>query len=180
MQTRWITVLCVLALLALPVAHADEGTAFDGNDAPGPLDIRSLAHSHRVNDRGVTQLVHTVRLYERWPVQRLRHRGYINLFLDLPGNDGWREERAVYISYEDGRLRAEMIDQSVDPPEPMGYVPLRRPNRRTMKVLLRQSHLGLGVSSYRWHAVSYVEARHDLCGRSGGCSDITGRLRHDL
>lgn len=180
MRKRWFVAVSILGLFALPAANADESRFLDGNDAPGPLDIRSVAHSHQVNERGVAQLVHTVRLYERWPVHRLTHRGYINLFFDLPGNEGWHEERAVYISYEGGRLRAEMIDQSVDPPQPMGSVPLRRPNPRTVKVLLRELHLGPGVSSYRWNAVSYVEARHNLCGRAGGCSDITASLRHDL
>lgn len=172
--------ILVLSLIGIPTSHADRVRLRDADDATGPLDIAWTRHGHRTNDKSVRQLDNTVRLYERWPVQRLRHRGYINLFFDLPGNPDWREERAVYVSYEDGKLRAEMIDFGADPPEPMRYVSLRRPDHRTIKVIFRKSLLGKGnFNRYMRHAV-YIEESHELCGESGGCEDLTDNLRHDL
>lgn len=176
-----LVTISALIVADVSVVSADDGRRRDADDATGPLDIAWIRHSHRTSDRGVHHLVHTVRLFEPWPVRRLRHRGYINLFFDLPGNRDWREERALYISYENGRLRAEMINFGVDPPESMKYVALWRPNRRTVKVafgrsLLSQSDFGY----YTWRALSFIEEGHELCDRSGGCTDSTGELRHDV
>lgn len=78
------------------------------------------------------------------------------------------------ISYEDGRLRAEMINFGVDPPESMQYVALWRPDRRTVKVAFGRSLLsGSDFGYYAWWALTFIEEGHELCGRSGGCTDST-------
>lgn len=178
-----IAVSLLAGVLMMP-ATGDERRVRDGNDAHGPLDIAWVKHGHRTNAKGQRQLVHTIRLFERWPVQRLRHRGFIHLLFDLKGNPNWREEREVVISYEDGRLRAELIDFAADPPTFMRTVPMWRPNGRTIKVAFRRWALRRrSFSFYRWKALSFIEERHPLCGRSGGCADLVPKryyIRHEL
>lgn len=173
-----------LFLFAGVSVQADTKRVDDPDDAKGPLDIAWIKHEHRTTAAGVRQFVHTVRLYERWPVDRLRHRGFINLFFDLRGNRDWREERAVYITYKKGKLRAELFNFAADPPTFLRTVPMWRPNERTVKFALRESDLRRRpFSYYRWFAVSFIEERHPLCGRSGGCNDYApkrGYVRHDL
>lgn len=129
-------------------------------------------------------MVHTIRLQRRWPLRRLRHHGYVKLFFDLRGNRGWREERAVWITYEDGRLQAELVNYAADPPQVMHRIPLWRTNGRTIKVAFRKSALRRrDFAYYDWIALSFVEERHPLCGRRGGCSDYApdrGYIRHRL
>lgn len=177
-------VACLLALAFISSVAADERRVRDGNDARGPLDVAWVKHGHRTNADGVRQLVHTVRLYERWSVQRLRHRGFVNLFFDLRGNEGWRPERAAYITYHDGRLRAELVNFAADPPQFMRVIPMWRPNPKTVKIAFRKSALRRrGFSYYKWNLVSFVDEGHPSCEESGGCSDNIpnrGWLRHDL
>ncbi|HWC14850.1 MAG TPA: hypothetical protein VG929_09670 [Actinomycetota bacterium] len=174
---------CLLAVASVPV-QADTKRITDGDDVEGPLDIAWIKHEHGTNAAGLRKLVHTVRLYERWPVDRLRHRGFINLFFDLRGDPDWREERAVYITYDNGKLRAELYDFAADPPTFLRTVPMWRPNGRTIKFALRKSDLRRRpFSYYRWFALSFIEERHPLCGESGGCDDHApdrGYVRHDL
>lgn len=182
MSTKRGLAICAVVLTATfgAVGHADEITARDTNDVAGPLDIAMIAHSHASGDQRVQRVTHRVRLFERWPVRRLRHQGYINLFFDLPGNSGWREERAVYVAYDRGRLRAQMINFGVDPPEPMRYVRLRRPTPRSITVSFDQTLLRAELARYSWYAVSFIEGRHQLCGEHRGCRDVTPHLRHNL
>lgn len=178
-----VAVLIVMGLNLFPAA-ADEKRFRDGNDAKGPLDIAWVKHGHRTNAKGQRQLVHTIRLFERWPVRRLKHRGFINLFFDLKGDPDWREERAIYITYHDGHLRAELVNFAADPPKFMRLVPMWRPNARTVKVAFRKSALrGRSFSFYRWKAISFIEEDHRLCGEAGGCADGVPQrryLRHTL
>lgn len=180
----FLLIVGCLLLFAGVSGQADTKRVQDRDDAKGPLDIAWIKHEHRTNAAGVRRLVHTVRLYERWPVDRLRHRGFINVFFDLRGNRDWREERALYITYHKGKLRAELLNFAADPPTFLRIVPLWRPNRRTVKFALRKSDLRRrSFSYYRWLAVSVIEERHPLCGHSGSCDDHApnrGYVRHDL
>lgn len=173
-----------MGCLLLPTGasvQADTKRMNDRDDAKGPLDIAWIKQEHRTTAAGVRQLVHTIRLYERWPVDRLRHRGFINLFFDLRGNRDGREERAVYITYHKGKLRAELYNFATDPPVFLRTVPMWRPNARTVKFALQKSDLRhRPFSYYRWLAVSFIEEGHPSCGRTGGCDDQAGYLRHDL
>lgn len=182
-----LLVVVAVSLIAggsLAPATADERRLRDGNDAEGPLDISWVSHGHRTNAKGQRQLVHTIRLFERWPVQRLRHRGFINLFFDLKGNQGWRPEREIVISYVDGRLRAELVNFAADPPQFMRFVPLWRPDGRTVKVAFRRSALRQRkYGYYDWEGLSFIEEGHPLCDRPGGCSDgfpNRGSIRHEV
>jgi hypothetical protein len=184
---RTLEILLILSFVMAFIgagARADTDRRSDANDATGPLDIAWIKHSHRTTDAGTHRLVHTIRLYERWPVNRLRHRGFINVFFDLRGNKDGPPERAVYITYDGGKLRAELMDFATDPPRFLRRLPLRRPNGRTVRFTLRKSDLRRRpFSYYRWQAVSFIEEGHRLCGRSGGCDDRApnrGYLRHNL
>jgi hypothetical protein len=174
---------CAVSLMGSLVS-ADTVRGPDGDDIKGPLDIAWIKHSHRSTKDGGQRLVHTIRLYERWPVKRLRHQGFINVFFDLRGNRYWRPERAVYISFEDGKLRAELVNFAADPPQFVRRLRLRRPDGRTVKFALRKSDLRRrSFPNYRWQAVSFIEEDHPLCGRPGGCDDQapnSGYLCHDL
>ena len=177
----------MLGSVALP-AGADQRRARDADDTKGPLDIAWIKHGHRTNTRGVRQLVHTVRLYKRWPARRLRHRGYVHLFFQLRGHPGNPEERTLWIVYEKGKLRARMYNALGDPPKFLANVGLWRPDGRTVKVTFRKSLLRRRpFDHYKWSALSYIEGGHPLCGRSNGCGDFApdlkrGKryLRHDI
>ncbi len=177
-----VTVVSLIAGVALAPVTAGERRVQDGNDAHGPLDVAWVKHGHRTNAEGQRQLVHTIRLFERWPVKRLRHRGFINLFFDLRGNQNWRPEREIVISYVDGGLRAELVNFAADPPQFMHFVPMWRPDARTVKVAFRRSALReRKYGYYEWHTVSFIEERHPLCDRPGGCSDNVpnrGSIQH--
>jgi len=163
---------------ALLPARADNRRRWDGNDTRGPLDIASIKHAHRTNDRGNRQLVHTVRLFEGWPVKRLRHQGYIHLFFQLPGHPGNPEERTLRITYDDGRLRGEMFNSLGDPPRFLAKVAVWRPNPKTVKAAFRKTLLRRrSFDAYQWSALSYVEDRHPLCNRSAGCGDWAPNVR---
>jgi len=175
-RVSWVLAVVIGALLV--PAGADERRRRDGDDTTGPLDIAWIKHAHRTSPRGVRQLVHTVRLYERWPANRLRHRGYIHLFFQLKGHSGSPEERTLWIIYKDGRLRARMYNTLGDPPKFLAKVGLWRTNGRAVKVAFRKSLLRRrAFSRYRWGALSYIEGDHPLCDRSQGCGDFAPDLR---
>ncbi|MDQ4126060.1 MAG: hypothetical protein M3134_10765 [Actinomycetota bacterium] len=168
--------ICLLVLVGVFVshgaAHADTRGWRDGNDARGPLDIVRIEHAHRASPDGVRQLLHTVRLDRGWPVDRLRHRGFVHLIFELPGHPDNPPERAVWIVYRKGKLVATMYNTLGDPPRKLARVALLRPNRRTLKVAFPKSLLRKGdVRRYRWNVVSFVEGRHELCPRRSGCTD---------
>jgi hypothetical protein len=160
-------------------ATADERRSRDGDDASGPLDIAWIKHAHRINASDVHQLVHTVRLYQPWPVEQLRHRGYILLFFQLPGHRGNPEERTLWITYRRGSLQAKMYNTLGDPPRFLARVTLWRPNPTTVKVAFRKRLLRhRDFDRYEWGALSFVEERHRLCGGSQDCDDFAPDLRN--
>lgn len=178
MRRMLLVAIAVAVGLAVMPAAADQKRVVDGNDTTGPLDIHWIKHAHRTNAKGQRQLVHTVRLYERWPVRRLRHRGYVHLFFQLRGHPGNPEERTLWIIYENGKLKAEMYNTLGDPPKYLRDVRLWRPDGRTVKVAFRKSLLRRrDFNYYKWGALSYIEGRHPLCGRSQGCGDFAPDVR---
>lgn len=182
---RSLSLLTMVTLtLLVPVSVADEHRVRDGADAHGPLDLARVKHGHRTTPAGVRRLLHIVRLDERWPVEKLRHQGYVHLFFDLPGRPDWREERAVWVTYDNGRLRAELVNFAADPPFVMREVRLRRPDGRTLRISFRRSALRRRpFVRYDWYVISNIEQRHPLCGGRDDCHDRApdGRqIRHRL
>ncbi len=187
---RQLTIICAVLVLAASVvpAEADTRRRSDGNDTRGPLDIARIEHGHRVNAKGARQLTHTVRTYGEWRSRLLRRRAFIHLFFQLKGHPGNPEERAVWITYEDGRLQAEMYNTLGDPPKFLAKVSVWRPDERTVKIAFRKRLLRRrSFDHYGWTTLSYIEQSHRFCDRRGGCGDFAPNmrggkryLRHDL
>lgn len=163
------TLLCAAFV---PAARADRARLRDGNDARGPLDIARISHGHRGN-----RLVHTIRLRGPWPAKKLRHRGFAHVYFELRGHPGNPPERTVQIVYERGELVARMYNSLGDPPRHVRRVALRRPDRRTVRVLFPAKLLRRGLQRYKWNTVTFVESGHDLCRRRSGCVDWGPDLR---
>lgn len=166
-----LTTFLLWAVL-VPAAGADGKRRRDGNDARGPLDIARVAHGHRGE-----RLAHTIRLRRAWPVKKLRHRGFAHIYFELRGHPGNPPERTLQIVYERGQLVARMYNSLGDPPRHIRRVALRRPDRRTVRVLFPKKLVRKGVHRYKWNAVTFVEGGHDLCRRRAGCTDWAPDLR---
>jgi hypothetical protein len=72
-RTRFVIgILCALIMLFPTGAGADTSSMGDGNDAEGPMDIKSITQGHRrrqLDEVGQYQrlLVHEFETYEAWP-----------------------------------------------------------------------------------------------------------------
>lgn len=163
-----LTVL-LSTLLAAPAALGDTKRVRDGNDAHGPLDIRSISHAHRKASDGTNRLVHTVRLQRAWPVRKLGKHAYLLLSFRLPGKPG-SAERTVQIEYEKGRLVAWMFDTSVEPGKDLAPVRLKH-KERTLRVSFPKILLRDGLHRYRWNAASVVERKSRMCRLVVPCVD---------
>lgn len=168
MRVRALAVVATVtfsSLLAAPAVQADVTRYRDGNDAHGPLDIRSVSHAHRSR-----RLVHTVRLKRAWPVRKLRAQAYLLFHFNL-GKRAGSPERTLQVEYEEGSLVAWMFDTTVDPGKSLAPVDLARPNARTLRVSFPKSLLRAGLRRYAWNAATVVERRSRLCDVVVACVD---------
>ena len=164
----------VVALVAVGNARADTKRISDGNDRPGPLDIRSATHGH-AGDR----VVHTISTFRRWRVGRIGPKTP-NLFAVEISTDGDRAlERVVLIFSRNGRMVAPVFRRSGRRFIQIGSATASRPSRRTVRVSIRRSLLG-NPKGYRWNAHSQYQA-------AGACSDVcidkapnSRRVLHDI
>jgi hypothetical protein len=164
----------VVALIAVGEARADTKRVSDGNDRPGPLDIRSATHGHD-GDR----VVHTISTFGRWGVG-LIGRNTSNLLALEINTDGDRAvERVILIWSRNGRMRAPVFRRSGRRFIGIGSATASRPNGRTVRVSIHPRLLG-DPRGYRWNAHSQFQA-------PGGCSDFcidkapnSRRVFHDL
>jgi hypothetical protein len=169
---RGVTVLTALlvALVAVDSAYADRKGVSDGNDRPGPMDIRAASHGHE-GDR----VTHTISTFSRWGVGLLRGD---NLFAIEISTDGDRAfERVVLVFSRNGRLVAPVIRLPAG--TLIGSARASKPNGRTMRVSIRRSLLG-NPGGYRWVA-------HSQYKKSGACSQFCvdhapnrGSVLHDI
>lgn len=167
-----LLIACFVLAAVWSPGLADERTFRDPARAKGVLDIEAIRHSHRANEKGVRQLVHTIRLEQAWPVKKLRHRGFVHVNFQLPGHPGSPEERAVWIVYRRGHLVAKMYRTLGDPPALVGRAALWRPDWRTVKVAFPKSWLrARPLDAYKWNAVAFVEDGTDFCPRKDACFD---------
>lgn len=166
--------LAAVAVALVAVGNAQAGTERirDGNDRPGPLDIRSATHGHD-GDR----LVHTISTFGRWRVGLLGL-STPNLFaIEISLDRDRAPERAVLIFSANGRLVAEVIRLPAG--TSVGSASASKPNGRTVRVTIRRSRLG-NPTGYRWNAHSQYQAP-GAC--SGFCIDRapnSGRVLHDI
>ena len=161
-----------VALVAAGNAHADTRRISDGNDRPGPLDIRSASHGH-----AGTRVVHTISTFGRWRAGLLG-RSTPNLFAVEISTDRDRAlERVVLVFSANGRMTALVI--RLPGGRVIGSASASKPNARTVRVSIPRSRLGNPVS-YRWTAHSQYRA-------AGACGDFcidkapnSGRVMHDI
>ena len=162
----------VVALAAVGNAQADTKRISDGNDRPGPLDIRSASHGHTGS-----RVVHTISTFSTWRAGILG-RNTPNLFAIEISTDRDRAlERVVIVFSANGRLVAQVI--RLPQGTSVGSASASRPNGRAVRVSIRRSLLGNPVG-YRWDAHSQYRA-------AGACSDFcidrapnSGRVLHDI
>ncbi len=169
-----VTVLTALAvsLAGAGNALADTKRISDGNDRPGPLDIRSATHGHA----GV-RVVHTISTFSTWRVGLLGL-NTPNLFaLEISTDADPALERLVIIFSANGRMVANVF--RLPGGRFLGSASASRPNARTVRVSILRSRLGSPVG-YRWKAHSQYRAA-GACSR--GCIDKApnfGRVLHDI
>jgi hypothetical protein len=165
-----VTALAVF-LVATGNALADTRRVSDGNDRPGPLDIRSATHRH-----AGARIVHTISTFHSWPTGLLG-RNNINLFaLEISTDPDRALERVVLVFFANGRMVAGVFRPSGSF---IGSATASRPNSRTVRVSLLRSRLGNPVG-YRWNWISQYRA-------VGTCSRVcldrapnSGRVLHDI
>jgi hypothetical protein len=163
----------VVALFAVGNAYADSRAISDGNDRPGPLDIRSASHAHNGE-----RIVHTISTFNRWRLGVLGP-NTPNLFAVEISTDGDRAlERVVLVFSRNGHLVAPII--RLPSGAVVGSASASRPNSRTVRVSIRRSLLG-NPSGYRWNAHSQYRKAGGACSQF--CIDRApnrGRVLHDI
>jgi hypothetical protein len=167
-----VLVLVIVALVAAGNAQADTRAISDGNDRPGPLDIRSAGHAH-----DGARVVHTISTFRSWRSSVIG-RNTSNLFAVEISTDGDpAPERVVLVFSANGRLLAQVIRLPAG--TLVGSASASKPNGRTVRLSIPRSRLG-NVAGYRWNAHSQYRAAGS-CSRF--CSDRapnSGRVLHDI
>lgn len=168
----------MLAFLAVAGgAQANALTVQDGNDVAGPLDIRSVSHSH-----AGTKLVHTIRTFSGWGVGLLGPRTPNYFLLELNTDSDRPPERSILVFSSNGRLVA-----SVFGPGPrhryLGTVAARHPNRKMLRLVIPRQRIG-NPAGYKWQAFAYFKSKN-AC--KSGCFDRApngshppNRVLHDI
>ena len=184
MTYRAAALAAAAAALALSASTAaDTVSVRDEADArAAPLDIASVGHGHDARGR----LVHRVTMQAAWRLEALRPgRGELTIPFDLDGKfvDGHPSvERAVFIAFRSGRLRAVMrggpgLERVV------GRVPVWRPNNRTVKVAVPTALLGRRLTAYYWFASTLVYSGEHIRGGDaapGPTASIPTTIEHSL
>ena len=171
---RQVTLLTALlvSLFAVGNAYADTRRISDGNDRPGPLDIRAASHGHagvlwstrsrRSARGGSASSARTRPTSSRSRSARTRIPPLSAWSLSSPRTAAWSRASS---DCRNGRF--------------LGSASASRPNARTVRVSILRSRLGNPVG-YRWKAHSQYRAAG---GCSRGCIDKApnvGRVLHDI
>lgn len=163
-----LLMLCVLCVLTFPlVAQAGTQRARDGDDRPGPLDIR-LASSAHVSGA----MRHTITTFAPWRTGLIGSSTphFLAIGIDLRGSQAFDE--FVFFGSRNGSLRAFLIT-------PDGRIIRRlrasRPNGRSVSALIPLAHFAQ-QGAYSWAALS-------VFGTTGGSvvdwAPNRRALRHD-
>jgi len=152
-------------------AHADIRSVTDGNDRPGPLDIKSARHAH-----SGSRVTHTIATFGAWRPALLGLRTPNFLALSISTDADAQAERIVLVYSAGGRMRATIFsgDRSF-----VGGATAAKPSARTVRITFLRSRLGTRPG-YRWQALSFF-ASSGTCPR--GCLDRapnSGRVLHDI
>jgi hypothetical protein len=171
---RGVAVAAAVGLVMASHAQAGTNRISDGNDRPGPLDIRSASHGHA----GV-RVVHTISTFALWRAGLLGP-GTPNLFAVEISTDGDAAlERVVLIFSANGRMVARVYRLSGGRLVLVGPATASKPNGRTVRVSIARSRLG-NPAGYRWKAHSQYRA-------AGACRNFcidkapnSSRVLHDI
>ncbi|MGH3037239.1 MAG: hypothetical protein ACRDMU_08655 [Gaiellaceae bacterium] len=171
---RGVAIAATVGLVVVGHAQAGTNRIADGNDRPGPLDIRSASHGHA----GV-RVVHTISTFATWRTGLLGP-ATPNLFAVEISTDGDAAlERVVLIFSRSGQMLARVYRLSGGRLVLVGPATASRPNGRAVRVSIARSRLG-NPAGYRWKAHSQYRA-------PGACSNFcidkapnSVRVLHDI
>ena len=142
--------LCAVAacvLLLAPGAGADTKRIVDtpAHDSQSAFDIEWIKQGHYGR-----KLVHVISTYEGWRTSELGENKFqINI---KSGADTSNPLTHIIVIYLDGsRLEAKMMDVS-NGSEVVGYPPVSRPTRHSVKVTFPKRYIRSGLQAYRWQA----------------------------
>jgi hypothetical protein len=160
------TAVILVVGLAPSEASADPRTIRDGNDVAGRLDIKSARHGHQG-----ARLVHAVTTFARFTSRSLRGGDSFTFQFDTNANHQ-TFERFVSVFWRNGALRAFVSSRT----RFLGRAAVSRPNRRTVRIVVRKNLLRSPLLRYRWLVGSSF-------GPSGSDFDLAPNRRlvlHDL
>ena len=188
MASRRIAGVLILVLAAAPSSvGADSAGWLDGQDTPGRLDIRAVAHAHADDGR----VTHRVGTHGPWRSKLLEQRhSEVTVWFSTDREERFAEFRAT-IDFRDGRLVACLgpYDEISDGAAvgPCRRIHSRRPDREAVVIAFDPARLG-DPRAYQWSAsTSYASRDSNVC--SGGrntCHDYSpregdrGQIRHRL
>lgn len=139
-----------LAIASSPAA-ADTKAVADGNDVPGPLDIRRATQGHA----GSRTVTHSVTTSKRFASSFLQGENAFTFHFDTNARPA-RFERFVFVFWANGRLRAMVANRRGI----IGAARVSRPNGRTVKVRVRKSQLD--PAGYHWLVASFFPSGFDV------------------
>jgi hypothetical protein len=149
--------LAGLVVAAVPSqASADGRAILDGNDVAGRLDIRRATQGHA----GPRAVIHSVTTFQRFRSSLLRGENALTFQFDTNGRPA-RFERLVFIVWTNGRLRALVSNGR----RIMGAARVSRPNRRTVRVKVRERLLD--PAGYHWLVASFFQGKFDVAPNQG-------------
>jgi hypothetical protein len=167
-----LTAAALSMLVGAETAQAGGGTVRDGNDRPGPLDIRSASQGH-----AGTRVTHTIRTFANWPIALLGPNTPNFVLLQISTKPGPAPERIVLLFSSSGRMVAGVFSRNGNF---LGRAKASRPNRHAVRVVITRARLGNPVG-YRWQAQTFFRAAGPC---SGGCLDRapngSNQRLHDL
>ncbi|HXV32418.1 MAG TPA: hypothetical protein VD769_00305 [Gaiellaceae bacterium] len=153
----------VAFLLASAPAWADVKGVSDGNDVPGPLDIKRVAHGH-----AGASVTHTLTTFQPFSSSLLRDPYGITFQFDTNGSPA-SFERFVFVFWGNGRLRAALTTRT----RFVASVRVSRPNARAVRITVRKALLNAG--GYRWLAATFFPG-----GRGFDVAPNRSVVFHDL
>lgn len=188
-----LLVIAILSGALVGPVRADTARFTDPEDTPGKLDVKAVRQAH-----DGARLVHSVHTYRRWRSTALSgDETYIGFHLDA-GTKGTRADRFVWVRQKRrGGLYAEIFRPLTHANgERLGQVRVSRPNRRSVRILVRPSQISKAIANgYRWRVTTSFEksTTDGPCGDdrqvssfpTGRCIDNVPGLRqrgfrHDL
>ena len=115
------------------------------------MDIKSVTTITKYRSGVLTNPLHTLTMYQRWPSKLLSGRNGIELFYDTKGDR--RPERIAVAFYAGGHLRGALFNRKGNY---LGTVGVKRPSSKSIFIGLFPKQLG-SPAGYRWAAYSFYK-----------------------